>query len=557
MKLFFTTCFLLQCMSLFAQDVIVNKQSLLNMKAHVEYLADDKLEGRLAGSKGEQLAIDYIEKYLKLYGLSGAPGIENRVQAFTFYTNLKYSGKNELIVKKAHQKLDVDFYPVPLSSNGSAKGKVVDVSYGIDASDLNHNDYQNVKEEEIFLLNLASPDGHHPHSKYLKYNAWSDRVNQALKHNPKAIILYNSEKPISIQALRSYNNISRVAIPVIYVEDKTAELIKSKMKVEFTVNIDQKQQTAHNVVAYVDNGADKSVVIGAHFDHLGYGEYGNSLYTGEKAIHNGADDNASGTALVLEMARLISQNKEFKQHNYIFIFFSAEELGLLGSNYFTNSSVLDDYNVSYMLNFDMVGRLENKENADLGITGTGTSSVWDSLLKRVNTHNLTLNTTSGGLGSSDHSSFYLHNVPAIHFFTGTHEDYHKPSDDHEKINYSGMQTVLSMAMKVCAELEDDAKLDFIKTDDGNSRKAPSFSVTLGIVPDYFGKDKGLKLDGVREGKPAAIAGMQKGDVIIRMADKPIVDMMSYMNSLKLYKKGDKIEVEVLRDGKKRVFQVTF
>src|SRR5678815_1422729 len=281
--------------------------------------------------------------------------------------------------------------------------------------------------------------------------------------------------------------------------------------------------TGRNVIGYLDHGAPYTVIVGAHYDHLGMGTFG-SLYTGDPAIHNGADDNASGTATILELAQRMLP---YKEHNYLFIAFTGEENGLWGSNYFTKHPTIDMSKVAAMVNFDMVGRMsENK----IAINGTGTSPAWNDLIKKANVDSLDITLGESGVGPSDHTSFYLIDIPSIHFFTGAHEDYHKPSDDVDKINADGMEKVANMATRILRSIGDNGKdkLVFAKTKDDDQGATPKMEVTLGIVPDYLYDETGLRIDGVREGKPAANAGLQKGDIIMKMGGKDIKDIYAYM-----------------------------
>lgn len=323
-------------------------------------------------------------------------------------------------------------------------------------------------------------------------------------------------------------------------------------EVEFADSKEPGYLTGRNVIAYLDQGAAYTVIIGAHYDHLGMGEFG-SLSAGEHAIHNGADDNASGTASLMELAQRLSSSKE---HNYLFIAFTGEENGLWGSNYFTKHPTIDLSQVTAMVNFDMVGRMsENK----LAINGTGTSPAWPELINAANVNHLDLTLGESGVGPSDHTSFYLIDIPSIHFFTGAHEDYHKPSDDVEKINADGMEKVTNMAELILRSIGSDGKekLAFTKTKDADQGATPKMEVTLGIVPDYLYDETGLRIDGVREGKPAANAGLQKGDIIMKMGDKEIKDIYAYMEALSTYHHGDKTEVVVLRNGKEMKFEIHF
>jgi len=297
--------------------------------------------------------------------------------------------------------------------------------------------------------------------------------------------------------------------------------------------------TGTNVVAFINNNAENTVVIGAHYDHLGYGSEG-SLHKGEKAIHNGADDNASGVAVMLDLASKL--NKTNTANNYVFIAFSGEELGLLGSNYFVKNPTIDTKVVNYMINMDMVGRL--KQDSTLAVYGTGTSPMFKQVLTSHN-EKFKLIEKESGIGPSDHTSFYLADIPVLHFFTGQHEDYHKPGDDSEKLNYQGMETISNYIFEIISDLNDNGKLAFRKTKN-ESEETPRFKVGLGVVPDYLYDGTGMRIDGISEDKPAQKAGLQKGDVVVKLGDSLVVDMMSYMRALSVFEKGDSTVVRVAR-----------
>ncbi|NJN42148.1 MAG: M20/M25/M40 family metallo-hydrolase [Flammeovirgaceae bacterium] len=314
--------------------------------------------------------------------------------------------------------------------------------------------------------------------------------------------------------------------------------------------------TANNIIGFIDNKAANTIIIGAHYDHLGLGNDGSSLDANPQGkIHNGADDNASGTAGVIELARYFQNNKVKEKNNFLFICFSGEELGLFGSKYFTENPTIDLNAVTYMINMDMIGRLDPTTNS-VAVSGTGTSPVWEPLLSKLSTDKLQIKTDSSGMGPSDHSSFYIKNIPALHFFTGSHTDYHKPSDDFEKINYSGEVEVLNLIVKVIEGLEGEPKLAFLTTKN-KSMTPRSFKVTLGIMPSYTSDAAGLKVDGVSDGKPAQLAGIQSGDIIISMGDFEIKGMQEYMDALTKFEKGQQTEVKVKRNGEILSFNVTF
>jgi len=320
-------------------------------------------------------------------------------------------------------------------------------------------------------------------------------------------------------------------------------------EVKFTENADG-TITGRNVVGFINNKAKNTVVIGAHFDHLGYGGDGSLYRDSIKAIHNGADDNASGVSILLNLASKLKNTNT--NNNYVFITFSGEEMGLLGSNYFVKNPTIDTKSVSYMINMDMVGRL--KDSA-LAVYGTGTSPVFKQVLESQN-NAFKLIQKESGIGPSDHTSFYLADIPVLHFFTGQHKDYHKPSDDTETLNYDGMVSISNYIFNVISNLNDNAKLEFTKTKN-ESEETPRFKVGLGVIPDYMYDGKGMRIDGVSEGKPALAAGIKKGDIVIELGENKITDMMSYMKALSVFKKGDKTTIVLKKNGKEVKASIQF
>jgi hypothetical protein len=315
--------------------------------------------------------------------------------------------------------------------------------------------------------------------------------------------------------------------------------------------------TAQNIAAFIDNGAENTIIIGAHYDHLGLGTEGNSLDANpQNKIHNGADDNASGVAGVLELARYFKNNGKKERNNFLFLCFSGEELGLYGSKYFTEHSTVDLAKVTYMINLDMVGRL-NPDTKHLSVSGTGTSPVWEPLLQKLSNDQVKIKTDSSGTGPSDHTSFNLKNIPVLHFFTGSHSDYHKPSDDWDKVNYAGEAEVLKVIVQVIERLDNEPKLTFLTTKSKSMAGRSSFKVTMGIMPSYTSDTEGLLVDGVSEGKPAQKAGILAGDVIIQMGDIVVKDIQNYMEALGKFSKGETIPVKLKRKGEEMTVNVTF
>jgi hypothetical protein len=313
--------------------------------------------------------------------------------------------------------------------------------------------------------------------------------------------------------------------------------------------------SALDVVGYLDNRAENTVVIGAHFDHLGLGMDHNSLDPNpEGKIHNGADDNASGTAGVLELVRYFSQNKRKEKFNFLFICFSGEELGLFGSKKFCENPTIDFSKVNYMINMDMIGRL-NDSTKKLIIYGVGTAPEWVPLIDKTPS-GFSIKKDSAGIGPSDQTSFYLKNIPVLHFFTGQHSDYHKPSDDYNKINFEGEKKVLEYIVKIIEETEKLPKLTFQQTNNPDPG-THSYKITMGVMPDYTFDGKGMRIDGITDGKPAAKAGLQKGDIVVKLGEVKVDNIIDYMKTLSSYKKGDAAEIIILRDGKEIKMNVTF
>jgi len=321
-------------------------------------------------------------------------------------------------------------------------------------------------------------------------------------------------------------------------------------EVNYTVKDGDSTITGTNVIGYIDNKAENTIIIGAHYDHLGYGAEG-SLHRGERAIHNGADDNASGVAVLLNLAeRLKAKNTN---NNYLFMAFSGEEMGLLGSNYFVKNPTIDTKKVDYMINMDMVGRL--KADSTLAVYGVGTSPIFKQTVT-ANNSKFKIVAKESGVGPSDHTSFYHADIPVLHFFTGQHEDYHKPTDDTEKLNYEGMQTISNYIFEIITDLDNNGKLPFRATKN-ESDSVPKFKVGLGVTPDYLYDGEGMRIDGTRENTPATNAGIQKGDVVMKIGDNDISDMMSYMKALAAFKKGDTTKVTVKREQELLEVEVTF
>ena len=310
-----------------------------------------------------------------------------------------------------------------------------------------------------------------------------------------------------------------------------------------------------NVLGLLDNGAARTVLIGAHYDHLGFGGSGSgSLHVGDPAPHNGADDNASGVAVMLDLAERLGAEGAPREYNFLFAGFSAEELGLVGSKYLAQHLPAGT-DVAAMINFDMVGRLSR--DSVLAVNGTGTSPLWDELLPRVAEGRVKIKPHASGLGPSDHSSFYLEGIPVLHFFTGQHPQYHKPDDDIVLVNFDGMLTVSDLVYDLVTGLPDDGRIAFAKTKDESQREVASFKVTMGVMPDYVYAGEGMRIDGVLADRPAERAGLERGDVLIELDGKAIGDIYDYMEALGEHEVGDRVDIVIARDGERLRKRLTF
>lgn len=558
MKKIFAFSFLfIVSLCLHAQPPAVNVQAVKDsLKKHITILAHDSLEGRETGTAGEEKSYRYLSQQFRKLGLLAA-GSQDYLQPFTFTARILMGKNNSMVLNGKKFSPGKDFYPLAYSANASVKGEVIKAGYGIIAQDLNHNDYEgkNVKGK-IVMLEISSPEGNNPHSKFAAHVDLRTKVDKAIEQGAAGIIFINTKKDVENPPDSYSRRIAPSKIPVVFTTGKALKTLldASVIKADITTELVKEEKTGHNVVALLDKGASNTVVIGAHYDHLGYGHDG-SLYRGKPAIHNGADDNASGTAALIELARLLSQ-PVCRNNNYLFIAFSGEEMGLLGSSHFVKNPTIDTSRISYMLNMDMIGRLK-PDSKILQVLGAGTSPEWKMAFDGLMIDSITIKTSESGIGPSDHTSFYLAGIPAIHFFSGTHEDYHKPSDDEDKINYDGQVSIMKIMLEVISRLDSKGKIAFAKTQDADSRETPRFKVTLGVVPDYVYDGTGMRIDGVSDGKPASKAGLKAGDIILAIGEHKVHDMMSYMQALGKFKKGEKAIVKFKRGEEEKEAEVEF
>ena len=323
-----------------------------------------------------------------------------------------------------------------------------------------------------------------------------------------------------------------------------------------TINSSSVSNTGRNVIAYLDNKASKTIVIGAHYDHLGLNEHNNSTKANSKGeIHNGADDNASGVSGVLELARMYSKNKTREKVNFIFALFSGEEDGLIGSKHMAETIKAKYSNVITMINMDMIGRLNPKKELIIG--GVGTAPEFKAIVEKNKPAGYNITQEESGIGPTDHTSFYLKDISVLNFFTGTHTDYHKPSDDEEKINYTGVTNIVDYVYRITNDVADLDNVTFTKTKNNAGKTRPKYKVTMGIMPDYTEHGDGLHVDGVTDNRPAQIAGIKEGDIITKIGTSEIKEVYSYMDALAKITPGEELEVFFIRGGESKSVKVKF
>lgn len=514
-----------------------DRKTLGNLQTHITFLASDKLEGRRTGTPGELLAAEYIASQMQLAGLTPA-GDSGFLQVFPVSEGRIIASSSYLNVNKLTLRAGEQFIPLPFSAQKHAKGDVL--------PDVNEPD-------NVWLFNVKDFEMS-PHADPLEI--YRQNAREAAKAGATGVIFYNgTETPEEVKKWLSLS-IEPLTIPVMWVNAEISKVLDDAedLLIDMQVNFATDRRTGTNVVGHIDNKAPNTIVIGAHFDHLGYGEDHNSMAPNDKTIHHGADDNASGTAALLELARQLKTSR-LQKYNYLFVAFSGEELGLFGSKYFTEHSTIPPSSFNYMINMDMIGRLDPAKGLEVG--GIGTSPEWSALLKQSVPADIPTTYDSSGTGPSDHTSFYLKNVPVLFFFTGTHSDYHKPSDEATKINYEGELAVLKVVYALVEKTNDMSKLAFTKTRDKQTTTSARFTVTLGIMPDYTWQKPGVRVDGVSDNKPASKAGVLTNDVIVELGTHAIINLEDYMQALSSFKKGDKTTVKVRREDAEKVFDIQF
>ena len=603
-----------------AQQPSSSTPSVNRLQQIIAYLASDALEGRRTGTPGANDAAHYIAGEFSLLGLR--PGLqmarpartrgENRaqfLQPFPYVASVEL-GKNNLIAFDPERGPDdltgftvsKDWMPLGFSSNGGAQGAAtVFAGYGISSAELKYDDYavSNVKDR-VAIVFEGTPDGDNPHGQFAQAGQIRFKAAAARAAGARALLIIASEDRLSDDRLSrlAYDNAGEAGIPSALISRQMASRVLGDLaglqkiadarssnrrsstgrNLSVIVEIVRRESPSFNVVGILP-GADpklknEAIVIGAHYDHLGYGGEGSGSLSATTGIHHGADDNASGVAGLLELARLLATQNPKSRRTIVFIAFSGEEEGLIGSSYYVNHPIVPLANTVAMINMDMIGRLKERK---LIVGGVGTASEWRSMIDSVNTStrppstniqatlriagepvaatdpkaNFLLTLNEDGYGPSDHSSFYAKQVPVLFFWTGNHEDYHKPSDTADKINYEGEARVVSFVASVIRDIDrSDKRPTYAVAKSESQGRTMGFRVYLGTIPNYADSNDGLKLDGVRDDSPAAKAGLKAGDKIVKMAGREVKNVYDYTYALGEMKAGQEYQVEVMRDGQR-------
>ncbi len=571
------------------------------MKEYIRFLSSDELEGREPAKNGNVDAANFIADNYKQFGLSTLAG--DYFQYFSISSGVRITDKNYVSysvkiekpgvpldkIKPIEKKwtLKQDWYPISFSDNASFSGEIVFVGYGISAKNIDYDDYKDIDVTgKAVIILIDSAEGRPKISQFKEYSELKYKVSNAKSKGAAAVIFVKDQGdsadvflPLNMVRFFKSNNIpviqaSRTSISKFFPRDKQLYVVEQKIiknlepnsflipnsSISINVDLEIIETNVPNVLAMVKGTdkvlSDEYIVVGAHFDHLGWGGV-NSLYRGKSPqIHNGADDNASGTSVLLELADRISKNP--LKRSVIFFAINCEEMGLLGSNYYVRNPLVPLEKTVFMLNLDMVGRMQDNK---MNIIGTGSSPYFSQLVDSIAAiDNLILSKSTDPYGASDHTSFYSNNVPVLFFFTGLHSDYHLPSDDFEKINFDGMLKVADFSAKLLDYIgNNEIKPEYIlvKMDqmEMGAKAGAGNGAWFGIVPNFEDNHLGFKISGTSTGSPAEKAGLKNGDIITKFGEKVINNLYDLTYAIRDHSPGDIVVVELLRDGKLLKFNV--
>ena len=571
---------------------------------HVEFLASDKLQGRRAGTPAADQAAEYIARQFRGFNLKPA-ATAGFLQTFTFVASVRLGAGNSFQMTAPGMsrpfKVTDDFMPLAFSSSSRASGQVIFAGFGIGAPELQYDNFSGMDVTgKIVMVMRGSPEGDNPHGRFSDYTSVGLEIQKktlkAREKGASGIIFVSDEERFSEDRLSRLHhdlNFLDAGIPAIAVTQQVAQAILSAggstlaelekraretaapsvvrgVEIEFKTDVVKVEGKAENVIGLLQGSdpvlSSEFIVIGAHYDHLGLGGSESLAARPEGQIHHGADDNASGTSVLIELARVMSADRSRFKRSIVFIAFSGEELGLLGSGAYTKNPAVPLKSTVAMLNMDMVGRLRN---GSLFVGGVGTSPAWQPLLDKLNGNGRAASGENGyrsrfqlgigldGFGPSDHQSFYVKDLPVLFFFTGSHDDYHKPSDTADKINSEGASQIGEFVRRITVEIANEPqRIAFTRVKTESKPSGRGFSVYLGTVPNYSDQSDGLKLDGVRAGSPAERAGLQAGDVVTKLGSVPVKNVYDYTYALGELKAGEEIEVVLRREGREVRLKLT-
>ena len=536
--------------------------------AHVRYLADDALEGRGAGTNGSRCAAQYIADQFEAIGLEPAGSNGSYFQGFPIRAGAVLGAGSTLRTPQNTYTLTTDWIPFGYSASGTVTGTLLYGGDGINRPGDPNNEYPTLDITGRIVV-VEDGDLRAPSSQALQTDAHF-KASVAAGRNAGGMIILLGDG----QGLPDLSGETRAAlrIPVAAVRGEAADRIRQAARggdrAFLAASVQPRAVEARNVAALLPGAdptlADEVLIIGAHYDHLGLGGEGSLDPDAFGVVHNGADDNASGTSGLIEIARLLSQSDRRTARSVLFLAFTAEEKGLWGSSHYVHNPLLPIAQTVAMLNLDMIGRLEGRT---LVVEGVGTAEEWTDVLLAANQSTarpLSIAVTPDGFGPSDHSSFYGEGLPVLHFFSNTHVDYHRPSDDWEKVDIEGLGQIVDLVSEVAFDVAgvsgSDERIALTRVepdlaaahgqDPSSSTTGGGYGPYLGTIPDMVPVDFGLRLTGVREGSPAADAGIRGGDIVVEFAGREIGDIYTYTYALQDHEPGDTVEIVVLRDGER-------
>ncbi|NNF13237.1 MAG: M28 family peptidase [Gemmatimonadetes bacterium] len=534
--------------------------------ADVRYLADDGLEGRAVGSEGARCAADYIVERFRALGLQPAGPEGSFFQSFPIRKGAELGPRNELVVDGTTYAVGAEWTPTGFSASRGLAGELVWAGYGLSSPGNAHDADTRIDiSEKVAVFAWGDPDA--PHGISMRGDPHFKATVAAGRDAAGALFLAPEGMPLPGLADEIRGILD---IPVAIVSGGIAQELRLAAErgasVRMETDVSETRVDARNIAAVLPGAdpalRDEYVIVGAHYDHLGLGGEG-SLAPDSRDIHNGADDNASGTAAVIEIARLLSEGAPLER-SVLFLAFTGEERGLWGSTYFVGNPTVELDDVVAMLNLDMVGRVVDDE---VTVFGFATAEEWDAVVDQANaslTDPLAVAKAPDGFGPSDHAAFHGEGLPVLHFFSNTHADYHRPSDDWQKINMDGINRVSQLTAAVTRALASPQvsltptpqERPSAPTQASSSSSGGGYGPYLGTIPDMTPRDSGLRLTGVREGSPAEEGGLQAGDVVVEFAGRAITDIYSYTYALQDHAPGDEVEIVVDRDGERVTLSVT-